>query len=360
MRLLLFNLVTDADDPVLGFGTRWVRAIARRVESVDIVTMSRGVIDVPDNVRVHSVGKELGYSESRRAVRFYRLLRQILAERRIDACFSHMMPLFSVMAAPVLRPRGIPIVTWYTHRQLSHVLRLAYAASTQVVTASADSWPYLRGKLSVIGHGIDEHLFTPTDIEDDVPLVVSVGRISPIKRVDVLVEAARALAGRGMNVRWALVGQVPERDRAYADALRKRIRALGLDDVFRLVGAVPYAEVAAWHRRATCHVSLSPQGLFDKAVLESMACGRPGLVAHGGYDELLGPLAPTLRVDDVSGPRVATAIARVLLASRDERREIGAQLRQRAMALHGLEGLADRLIAILGRAAGASSGRIAA
>ena len=61
MRLLLFNLATDADDPVLGFSTRWIRALAKHLEFINVITMRAGRIEVPANVRVHSVGKEKGY-----------------------------------------------------------------------------------------------------------------------------------------------------------------------------------------------------------------------------------------------------------------------------------------------------------
>jgi hypothetical protein len=79
----------------------------------------QGRVEVPENVRVYSVGKEKGYSEPRRAVEFYRHLFRVLREDRIDACFSHMIPIFTVLAAPVLKVKKIPIVTWYAASQLN-------------------------------------------------------------------------------------------------------------------------------------------------------------------------------------------------------------------------------------------------
>jgi hypothetical protein len=117
--LLLFNLVTDSRDPILGFTTQWIRELAARVGSIDVITMRAGVIDVPPNVRVHSVGKEHGYSEPRRVLEFYRHLFRILRTQRIDGCFSHMMPPFSALGGPILRARRIPLVTWYAHPNLT-------------------------------------------------------------------------------------------------------------------------------------------------------------------------------------------------------------------------------------------------
>ena len=109
MRLLIFNLVTDMDDPVLGFTTTWINALAARCEAVDVITMKMGRLAVASNVRVYSVGKERDYSEPRRAVEFYRILFGLLRQHHYDACFAHMMQLFAVMAAPLLKLHRVPI-----------------------------------------------------------------------------------------------------------------------------------------------------------------------------------------------------------------------------------------------------------
>src|SRR5438270_12504303 len=123
MRLLLFNLATDADDPILGFTTRWICALAEQVEFVRVITMRAGRLEVPGNVRVYSVGKEKGYSEPRRVVEFYRILARILRQHNIDVCFSHMIPLFTVLGGPILKAKRIPIVTWYAHPKVTRILK---------------------------------------------------------------------------------------------------------------------------------------------------------------------------------------------------------------------------------------------
>ena len=106
---------TDVDDPVLGFTSRWIQAVATKVKRIHVITMRAGRIELPENVRCDSVGKEAGYSRPRRIVEFYRILLEVLRNEPVDACFSHMFPLFTVLAAPLLRPKGVPIVTWYAH-----------------------------------------------------------------------------------------------------------------------------------------------------------------------------------------------------------------------------------------------------
>ena len=189
--LLLFNLVTDSRDPILGFTTQWIRELAARVGSIDVITMCAGVIDVPPNVRVHSVGKEHGYSEPRRVLEFYRHLFRILRAQRIDGCFSHMMPAFSVLGGPILRARRIPLVTWYAHPNLTLWVRLAHFFSNRMVTSLPHAYPYRKNKLSVIGQGIDTALFAalPTAVASD-DLVLCAGRISRVKNHPTLLRAA--------------------------------------------------------------------------------------------------------------------------------------------------------------------------
>jgi len=50
MNLLLFNLATDYDDPILGFATGWVNALARLYDQVFVITMRAGRVCVTPNI----------------------------------------------------------------------------------------------------------------------------------------------------------------------------------------------------------------------------------------------------------------------------------------------------------------------
>ena len=197
MRLLWFNLATDVDDPVLGFTSRWIQAIATKVERIHVITMRAGRIELPENVRCDSVGKEAGYSRPRRIVEFYRILLEVLRNEPVDACFSHMFPLFTVLAAPLLRPKGVPIVTWYAHPSLTLQLRLAHRLSDQMVTSLPSSYPYDPDKLRVLGQGIDTDWFAPDKTRPQLPaLILCAGRLSPVKDHVTLLKAVAMLRQR--------------------------------------------------------------------------------------------------------------------------------------------------------------------
>ena len=143
--------MTDEADPVLGFACGWIRELAAHCEYVDVITMYLGTHQLPPNVRAYSAGRERGLSKPLRLAVFYGHLQRLLRERRYDACFAHMMPLFAGLAGPLLSARGIPTTLWFTHRARSAQLRLGLAMSRRVVSADVTSFPYVTDKLRVIG-----------------------------------------------------------------------------------------------------------------------------------------------------------------------------------------------------------------
>ncbi|MBI4615611.1 MAG: glycosyltransferase family 4 protein [Planctomycetes bacterium] len=355
MRLLWFNLATDLDDPVLSFTTSWIREMARRVDSIRVITMRAGRVEVPANVRVVSVGKERGFSEPRRAAVFYRELLRILGEGKVDACFSHMIPVFTVLGAPVLRALRVPIVTWYAHRQVNALLRVAHHLSDRVASASESSYRYRRDRLVVLGHGIDTEFFSPDSTPpESSPLIVHVGRISPIKDLHTLIAALALLRSRGRTLRLALVGEAPDRDREYAASVRRRAEELGLAGAVEFAGSVASPLVLPWYARAAAHVNLCQTGALDKAVLEAFACARPSLAANEGFRETMGRWADDLLFRHGDHQDLAAKIEGLLDAGVSGRREMGDELRARVLERHALSGLADRLAGVL---AGLARGR---
>lgn len=350
MRLLMFNLAMDLDDPPREFIVRWVKALSKHMEHIHVITMRAGRVEVPDNVRVHSVGKEKNYSEPRRALEFYRHLFRLLREENIDVCFSHMMPMFTGLGAPVLKFRGIPIVTWYAHPNLTWVLKLAHHLSNRMISSIATAYPYKQDKLTVIGHGIDTALFSPngTASTEEPPLILCVGRLSPIKDHATLLKAARLLRRqRGKPLRVLVVGgPASPRDEPYVRSLHKQIKELELEDSISFEPPVPMAELPSWYRRCAAHVNLTPVGSADKVALEAMACGRPCLTANEGFTETLGKYTGHLLFRHGDSEDLAYKLEGILEMSHKERDEIGCYLRERVVQRHSLERLAESLVGL--------------
>lgn len=349
MRLLVFNLVTDRDDPILGFATSWVEAIAAACDRVDVVTMRAGRYDLPENVAVFSAGKERGYSEPRRVLEFYRALGSLLRTNRYDGCFAHMMPLFAAMGAPLLKAAGVPVILWYAHPSLTPTLRIAHRLSDRVVTSIPGAYPYRTDKLLAIGQGIDTRVFSPAPEETDSAeqVIVCAGRLAPVKDHPTLLRAVRLLTAAGRVVRLKIVGGGgTASDQAYIADLQSLAERLGLAEITEFAGAVPVPGTAEWYRRAVVHVNLTPRGFGDKVALEAMACGCPSIVANSGFRETLGKYADLLMFRPSDPSDLASRLGNILDLEVAERKAVGGYLRAQVQRLHSLDRLADRIVSL--------------
>lgn len=130
--------------------------------------------------------------------------------------------------------------------------------------------------------------------QDDPPLLLFVGRLSPEKGVDVLIRALPELKRRYPSVRLRLVGDGPSRD-----GIRQLVEALGMTAHVDLVGhvedTVPHYAAA----RLLCLPSRS-EGM-PNVVLEAIAAGLPVVASDvGDVQTLVGTeLGRVVPPDDV-------------------------------------------------------------
>ncbi len=349
MRLLLMNFATDPDHPAWGFATRWIDALAKRIAFVHVISLQVGDARLPENVRVHSTGKERGLSRSRRIAAFYNNLWRILRDGEIDVCFCHMNALFGILGAPLLKAHHIPIVTWYAHPSLNQTLKTAHWLSDRMVSALPTTYPYRHDKLAVVGQGIDTALFAPDGTAPEEPsMILCVGRLSPAKDHPTLLRAAALLRERwGEAFRVVVVGApAGPGDAQYSQSLQELASALRLQDIVRFHPPRPWAELSDWYGRCTVHVNLTPTGFGDKVAWEAMSCGRPSVVANEGFRETLGRYGSDLLFRYRDPQDLARILGSLLELPPQARSQMGLYLRHQVIRLHSLDTLMDKLVAI--------------
>lgn len=350
MRLLLLNLATDADDPILGFTTIWIQKIATLTTAIDVITMRAGRIDVPNNVSVYSVGKEKGYSELRRFVEFYRILWRLLRQHRYDGCFAHMMPLFAVMAAPLLKTKRIPIVLWYAHKSVTLTLRLATFLANRVVTPSSESFRISSPKVRVIGHGIDTAMFAPLPTNDHTEAmfrIVTVGRLSRIKRLELLIQGVAEFARAHPDIRilFTVVGApMTAQDHDYYQRLQEQAAAFRLEERICFEGSRPYQQIPLCYQQADCFISMSDTGSIDKATLEAMSCGVIPIMTNHSFATSFDERLAMLCLIQPNPELLAEHLFCVASLHIEERRRIGQQLRELVVREHSLSTLSQKII----------------
>ena len=345
MNLLLFNLRVDRDHTALGFTTDWINELARHFDRVTVITMYRGVVAVADNVEVMSAGLERGLSKPHRVFNFYRLLAGALRRREFDCCFSHMMPLFTLLAGPVLKARRIPVALWYAHNHRPTILGAALAFANLALASTRSAFPIETSKLRVIGQGIDTERFRPQEIAGDDPTLrmITIGRFSKVKNLDLMIRALARLRNAlpGVPVRLSLIGEpLSDQDRDYVDTCRELAAALGVADIVQWHGPVSFARVHTAYHRGDIFLSANDNGL-DKAILEAMASGLAVVAMHPALE---APLGPYYAKDES-----AFGESLINLASLDHqaRRTIGSRLRRYVESEHSLAQLGRRVTAEL-------------
>ncbi|MBI4355791.1 MAG: glycosyltransferase family 4 protein [Candidatus Omnitrophica bacterium] len=349
MRVLVITQTVDPHDPTLGFFVSWLRHLAPLVERLEVVCSRLDAAELPGNVRCHSLGKESGADRWQRWRRFHQAASGLILGRQVDLIFAHMCPEYVLAAAPYAWQRGVPIVLWYTHRQVTWRLRTAHRLAAHVVTSTWQSFPLPSRKLTVIGHGVDGEQFrvvtTPARPSSrDTRLLLSAGRLAAVKRHELLLQTMSILvrdAGH-QDVRLVIVGGDAGRG---GEALAARIRHHRLEPYVTLAGPVAHDRMAEQYRSCDLLVNTSPPGLFDKVVLEALACGVPAVVCNRAFEPALGPATQVLVCPEDRPESLADTIARVLTWKQTQP-TLAERLRGSVLAEHGIAPWAGRLVAV--------------
>ena len=113
--------------------------------------------------------------------------------------------------------------------------------------------------------------------------LVTVGRLQRHKGMDTVIAALPAILARAPDVRYAVAGTGPDRER-----LEKLAHKLGLGDRVRFLGGVSDRELPALYNLASVYVGASRRAErlgvegFGIALVEASACGRPVVAGNSG------------------------------------------------------------------------------
>jgi glycosyltransferase involved in cell wall biosynthesis len=291
-----------------------------------VVAQSGTQDGLPPNVDVREFGAA---SRPGRAWRFERELARALPA---DAVVAHMIPLYVLLAAPLVRPRRIPLVLWYTHWKATARLRAAERLATAIVSVDRRSFPLESHKVRAIGHGIDVNEFTCSDRSgrNGVRALV-LGRYSPAKGIDTVLRAVKLVAGVEVELHGAALNELEQRH--HRELMRHG---------FALGGVVPRGEVPDLFSRVDVLVNNMEAGAPDKVVYEAAAACLPVLASNPVFDELFAgyPLA----FDRESPESLAERLRWFAGLKDEERAEIGRTLRERVARHHSVETWADGVL----------------
>jgi glycosyltransferase involved in cell wall biosynthesis len=327
-RLVFLTQQVDPEHPTLGVTAAKVSALAARVD--EVVVLADHVVEgqLPENVRVRVFAAR---SQVGRGARFARALEAELSPRPV-AVVAHMVPLYAILAAPLVRPRRVPLLLWFTHWRVTRRLLLAERLSTAVITVDRRSFPLESAKVVPIGHGIDMDAFRCVEREPTERLrVLALGRTSPAKGLETIVRAA-ALADADLELRGP---SLTDEERAEAD----RLRAIGA----RVEPPLRHDEVPALLAAKDVLVNNMREGALDKVVYEAAATCMPVIASNAGFADVL-PEELRFRRDDADD--LAERLRALAVA---DRAAIGSGLRARVEARHSVDHWADAVLEVARR-----------
>lgn len=182
-------------------------------------------------------------------------------------------------------------------------------------------------RMRTMYNGINPDDFPAAQGEPDVPTIVFVGRVDPLKDLHTLIRAFAIVRQRVPNARLRMFGPVPPGNEKYHASCVLLIRQLGLSDAARLEGPIPRQADAYQGGHLVALTSVS-EG-FPYTVVESMSMGRPQVCTNvGGVSEAVGDAGFVVPPRDHAA--VADACVR-LLQNAGLRHSLGLLARQRVL-----------------------------
>ena len=291
-----------------------------------------------------------------------------LAARDLKAAWNtpvvHMFHTLGVMKQRVARQPG-EAEGDYRLRGEREVLRLAdrIIAATPAELAQLQ-WLYQADtqKITVIPPGVDTSHFYPIDQDEAKEFIgvgpgnrilLFVGRIEPLKGIDVLIEAILLMRQRGVfeenPLCLSVIGGDPDLSPQAVNAEMARLQKMreqySLGDLVAFLGRRSQDTLPYYYSAADAVVVPSQYESFGMVALEAMACGTPVVASQvGGLAFLVkdGETGFTVPVDE---PEALADRLTTLIKNRALRRQMGKQAADFA-AGYAWDKIANRILGV--------------
>ncbi len=189
---------------------------------------------------------------------------------------------------PLLCPvRGNPPLEALRNLARREVARRACRSADRIVAVSdfvrsflVDRWGVLPTRIGVVRHGVDHDippgaLTPPAALRDldDAEWLFTAGSLRPARGLEDALHALALLARRGRHPTLAIAGAPDPATERFAERLKRRSRAMGLERQVRWLGRVSAAEMGWCFRHAGAFVMTSRAEACPNTVLEALAHG---------------------------------------------------------------------------------------
>jgi len=192
--MIVFNLSTNLDDPILATAHLWLKGFESQTEKLYVYSTHVGRTDLSKDTKVFETGGGSLFLRVKAIFRLTKSLRIIIRKRKQIVVLHHMSSRTAVFPGVLIRLLGVPQGLWYSHSKAPISLKIALFIVDEIFSSTPNSFPIHTKKLKCIGHGIDTEVEVDLNTNRNRSQIGFLGRISPIKRLDFLIYAVSKLS----------------------------------------------------------------------------------------------------------------------------------------------------------------------
>ena len=220
-----------------------------------------------------------------------------------------------MIAGLLLRTLGWPLKLVFTSAAQRHhtaLTRWLIRRMDAIIATSVLSAGFLKREATVVMHGVDTDRYAPPPdraaafAEAKLPgryAIGCFGRVRAQKGSNVFVDAMCRLLPRYPDFTAVIVGAVVPEQQGFANDLKARIEAVGLQSRIVITGELEIEQVQRWYQRLTIYAFTSRNEGFGLTLIEAMAAGAALVASRAGAAEFVvedgvtGVLTPPGDVD---------------------------------------------------------------
>jgi len=295
MNLLIITQKVDKEDGVLGFFHRWLEEFSKKYERVTVICLEEGNHALPENVKVLSLGKNHLEIENwklkitARVNYIFKFFFYIWRLRKdYNAVFIHMNPEYIVLCGWFWRLWGKRVALWYNHAKGGFKVHIAAFFAHYVFYTSSYAYARHFSKARIMPAGVDLNQFTFNEsINRKKNSILLLGRISPVKHIDVIIKALLLLDEKGVDFNVSVYGDSTDRDHEYYTEIQHLAKPLLKQKKLSFHQGMSNYKTPAIYNAHDIFLNATPKGSLDKTVLEAALCGAIPVVCNESFKNVL-------------------------------------------------------------------------
>lgn len=349
MKLLILTQKIDINDDILGFFHRWVEEFAKHCEKVIVICLQKGEYRLPENVKVLSLGKEQGRSKIKYIFNFYKYIWQ--ERKNYDAIFAHMNSEYVVLGGLLWKLLKKKILLWNNHLIGNLATRLAVKIADKSFYTSPFSFNARKsgkkGKQMPAGIDIEKFKSQNSNLPDGKVgfktqnRILSLGRISPVKGLKILIEAVKLLDKEKIDFVLNIAGEPGEKDREYFEKIRILSKELESKGKIKFLGKISNYKTPEIYNQNEIFINLTNLGSLDKTILEAMSCEILVLVSNKSFE---GILPEEIIFEENNAEDLKKKLIALLKKDEKEKEKLKKKLRDYAVKNHSLSSLIQKIL----------------